>query len=201
MFRQTLMIDRLWVLLPGKNEKLKRVAILALSLNSVKVLNYLKHSGVLSEDLLQILATDMSAIKTVIELGLNVAKSNFYGANIFCKAVELDNIEIVEFMLKTQEANVDAENSQLNFDNSNTIKYRAIHLADSGEMATLLIQNGADVNAMLVKMNYEGAVISKMTALHKAANQRKFDLCRSLIENGADRTIPDHNGNTVDTIN
>ena len=61
-------------------------------------------------------------------------------------------------------------------------------------------QNGADVNAKFIIESHRGAILKSTTALHNAASVKDKVPFEALIEAGADITIPDALGNTIESV-
>lgn len=108
---------------------------------------------------------------------LKYPKDHFYdGSNILMLAVSGKNVEIVERLLGSEDAN--ATNG----------KFSALHLASyvcSPEIADLLVQKGANVNSLNVK---------GQSPLHIASRDNCLPVVVSLLEAGADPMIKDKTG-------
>ncbi|EED11695.1 hspc200, putative [Talaromyces stipitatus ATCC 10500] len=106
-------------------------------------------------------------------------------------AVETAHISVIQLMLRR---GGDTQKGQL-------LHHAIERNSDNLAVLSLLIENGADINAIMYNEHYPSQALYYFmglgTALHKAAELGKVDIVRYLISEGADLNIRDANGRTA----
>ena len=124
------------------------------------------------------------------------SQTNENGASVLAGLCYANQIECVKLLLE--------HGANPNLGHANTLEsplHHAITNDASAELVALLIRHGADVNAKtnasLYSYNYYGDTPTRgETPLHRAAAYSPADIVKMLLVAGADRSIPDANGNT-----
>lgn len=121
---------------------------------------------------------DLEGLKGALNSGANInAKDEFLGNTALCFAVQNNNKEMVEFLLKKGAlASVEGKEA-----NRCAVHLSAMFAGDNIDILELLIQNGADVNALN----------NGRTALHYAAENGAGKKVELLINSGAKINISD----------
>lgn len=124
----------------------------------------------------------LEVVKMVVNAGADVNEPphEYGGRTALQKAAQVGDMEIVEYILREQQANVNAGPAVWR----GVTALQAAAINSHFDVARMLLEMGADPNA-------PGAEEEGRTALEGAAERGRIDMVQLLLDNGADVTSPD----------
>lgn len=169
----------------------KNLAMLAFTTKRMRVLEHFKAKGVLDSEVIFDMALhsvrrgDTNSIKLAINLGLDLAKVDCSGKNLLAIAVEMNQLAVVECLIKFggMNPNILIEIVDL----YETISLTpTIYLAKSPQMVYLLNLEGANINAPYKMFSADGTTVTfSETALVKSIRENNQEMINALVDNGA----------------
>lgn len=124
----------------------------------------------------------LEMVKMILAAGADVNEPphDLGGRTALQKAAQVGDIEIVEYLLRERQANVNADPAEW----QGVTALQAAAINAHFDIAYKLLEMGADPNA-------PGAEAEGRTALEGAAERGRIDIIQLLLDNGADVTSPD----------
>jgi ankyrin repeat protein len=124
---------------------------------------------------------DVAELRRLLDAGYDINATIEDNRSLFVAAVESERLEIVETLLE-RGANVNAR-----FGNDYDALFGAC-MYQNADLASLLMRHGADVNRRYTTRSSQGS-IGNQTALSFAASKGCFEICKMLLEKGAELDV------------
>jgi ankyrin repeat protein len=177
-------------------DQIEENGIDSVSDNVVKQLVQLKdkYDGTLNDALsrppafIAVQSGDVAELKRLLDAGYDISATIEDDRSLFTIAVESERLDIVETLLE-RGANVNSSFGNI---------YDALFSAcayQNPDLASLLVRHGADIKRRYTTQSSQGDV-GNQTALSFAASKGCFEICKMLIENGAELDVVSDAGYT-----